>query len=191
MPAKQRHLSIALSLLSLAVSAGVPRAWADPFGTDNDGVGPFADTYLHTYCWDVNFNEGLKDNATAAMNKALDAQTVMVDQYEVNCDGETDIRWFDATLDGNVRGTYRCVTYAASGICAAAYIHLDPLELNEGANDEYDTTKTACHEVGHSVGLQHGDAKSDCMRNGEIPDTSVQWRRYSSHHVEHIDGYYG
>jgi hypothetical protein len=63
----------------------------------------------------------------------------------------------------------------------------DPAEINIGNNDVEDLRKTLCHEVGHSVGLLHG-ALDDCMRNGEIPNTNVQYRRYNFHHrAEHIN----
>jgi hypothetical protein len=68
---------------------------------------------------------------------------------------------------------------------------LDPAELNQGSGDHEDKQKTACHEVGHSVGLQGGPSKPDCMRNGEIPDLSLQWRKFSDHHIfDHINPTY-
>lgn len=59
-----------------------------------------------------------------------------------------------------------------------------------GNNDELDTTKTTCHELGHSVGAAHSDTSDDCMRNGEIPNVLPQWQRYNAHHVGHINAAY-
>jgi len=58
---------------------------------------------------------------------------------------------------------------------------LDPAEINIGSNHELDTTKSACHEVGHSVGLGQRGTGDDWMRSGEIPNTNVQYQQYNSH----------
>lgn len=109
------------------------------------------------------------------------------------CDTTVDVKWLDANLPDGYRGQYECISLNTSTlICTASKVTLDPDELNIGTGDHEDKQKTACHEVGHSVGLQHGDTKPDCMRNGEIPDLSVQWRRYGSgHHIpDHINPTY-
>jgi hypothetical protein len=73
--------------------------------------------------------------------------------------------------------------------CNAADVVLDPAEINIGDLNEEDTSKTACHEAGHSVGLTHG-GNTGCMLNGPIPNGAVQFRRYSSHHIGHINAAY-
>ena len=73
--------------------------------------------------------------------------------------------------------------------CTHSHVTLDPAEINIGGLDEEDTSKTACHEAGHSVGLIHGGVL-DCMRNGEIPNGLEEWRTYEGHHRFHINSTY-
>ena len=79
------------------------------------------------------------------------------------------------------------------GICIASDIELDFDELDDGPNDTSDDDwedrrKTAVHEVGHSIGLGHDTIST--MRQGEIPDTSLTWRRYSADDIADINGHY-
>ncbi len=187
-----RLLTVALAGLLLAIM--IPSTGkADTFGNGPPDEGYRADTSLHTYCFSSAFDDALKDNAKAAMNNALAEQTVMTVDL-VSCESTTDVRWRDADLPGGTRGTYACTSPTdpqPGDTCFASTVTLDPAELNEGTNDQEDKTKTACHEVGHSVGLQHGDNKSDCMINGELPSLDIQWRRYSDHHIfDHINPTY-
>ena len=190
----RRHVIRAIAIVGtvvLTLGLGAVAATADPFGTWTGDTGPFADGVGHTYCWGSGFNDALKDNADAAMAN-LDAQTEMFDSFQASCDVvNTDIFWFDADLAGERRGESFCVTWITYGeICNSADVRLDPVKLNEGDDDNLDTTKTACHEVGHTVGLTHSSSGDDCMRSGEMPSTNVQWRRYNQHHVGHINGRY-
>ncbi|MEX0983791.1 MAG: hypothetical protein WD096_01945 [Actinomycetota bacterium] len=181
-----------------AGAAGVPQASADPFGGCSvaTGEGCRADSNIHSYCYGAGFDASLEDEAEFAMNISLDRDTLMSDLFSATCDpASTDVKWLDANLGGS-RGEYICLEpftpYEPDGICFVARIRLDPDQINIGSNDAEDRKKTACHEVGHSVGLQHGDDKTDCMINGEIPDTSATWRTFNGHHIAaHIDSYYG
>jgi hypothetical protein len=174
----------------LVALVGSP-ASADPFGTWTSDTGPFADGVGHTYCWGSGFDAALQDNATAALAN-LDAQTEMFDSFQATCNVvTTDIYFFDANLPAGVRGSTRCVTWKTYGVvCDSFDIEIDPAEINIGSDDEADTTKTLCHEVGHSVGLSHLAPQDDCMISGEMPSTAAQWRKYSAHHVSHINGRY-
>lgn len=174
----------------------VPPAFADPFGGcyGPDGAqGCQADPTPHTYCYGVGYDVGLQDEADYAMNNSLEADTQMNAFYQATCNpgALTDAVWTDADLEGNVRGRYICTSLDLNSICRGSTIILDPAEINEGDNDWQDRYKTACHEAGHSVGLEHGENKTDCMINGEIPDTTIQWRRFSAHHInDHINPTY-
>lgn len=55
---------------------------------------------------------------------------------------------------------------------------------------------SACHEIGHSVGLMHhsrhwyyDNEEFDCMRNDWLEPYAGQndWKRFSAHHVGHIN----
>ena len=87
-----------------------------------------------------------------------------------------------------IRGSYQCIILS-NGICNHSHVILDPAYLNGvGGDDDEDTTKTACHEAGHSVGLTHIDGGSDCMRNGELPFPDEIYYTFNPHHIAHING---
>lgn len=146
----------------------------------------------------MGFDSALQDNVSSAFNEALDAPTDAQAEYKTTCkltgDGETDTVWFDADLPDGQRGQTFCEDFDGS-LCDQFYVTLDPLEINIGSNDEADTTKTACHELGHSVGLAHGagggnGGSDDCMMSGERPSLNVQYERYSTHHKDHINAWF-
>jgi len=176
---------------ALTLAATASPVLGDEFGTSDGDTGPFADSAIHEYCWGPGFDAALKDNATAAFVN-LDAQTDMSDSFLPVCNvTTTDVWWFDADLPGTVRGQYKCVTWVVfDSICNSSDITLDPAQINIGDFDQLDTTKSACHEVGHSVGLTHITGGDDCMMNGQIPNENAQYQRYNAHHVGHINGRY-
>ncbi len=172
----------------LATLLPVSRALGDPFDTGPPDGGWKADSKYHTYCYGAGLDAVLRDDVDYVMQWSLDAETDMKDVFESTCNPNgTDAQFFDANLPGGVRGQYVCVS--RSIYCWAAELTVDPAQINIGSNDTEDLRKTLCHEVGHSVGLTHHDPPyDDCMINGEIPDTSVQYRRYNSHHkITHIN----
>jgi len=60
--------------------------------------------------------------------------------------------------------------------------------FNLWANLNWDSTKrksTACHEFGHSVGLQHIYTGWTCMRGDEVFPVD-----YLQHDIDHINGKY-
>jgi hypothetical protein len=160
----------------------------DTFGNGPPNEGYQADSALHTYCYGPGFNDNLEGHADYAMGTSLDADTDIADSF-VACDASTDAEWLDMNLTDGNRGVYICTALVGS-ICFSSDVILDPAEIDEGTNDFWDRAKTACHEAGHSVGLRHGGT-TDCMLSGEVPDTSVQYRRYNTHHrVDHINATY-
>jgi hypothetical protein len=162
----------------LAVTAGP--VGADPYGGCNTTTGCRPDNRLHTYCFTTSMNNrpGLRAAANYAMGNLRDQAGYRIDRQACNA-GSLDIRFVSNTAI-TARGDYLCLERLTPGsnTCARSRIRLNPNNL---AND-LNRRKTACHEVGHSVGLQHGDRKSDCMRNGHV--TSGH-QRYNAHHVEH------
>lgn len=172
---------LASLLAAIPVGAG-----ADDFGVGPPNAGYRADSYIHTYCFDTGFDETTA--ARYAMGTSLDLDTDISDSEYSYCPSTVDVLWQEVNLAEGVRGSYSCRALNGN-ICDSAYVRLDVAEINEGSNDSWDTIKTACHEAGHSVGLIHGDL-TDCMRNDEIPNTDVQYRRYNSHHKSHINGAY-
>lgn len=94
------------------------------------------------------------------MLNSLDFPTDATTSFTSSCDlsgwAETDVVWFDGNLQSGVRGQAVCEDFDGN-YCDQYYVTLDPAQLNIGGNDDADTTKTACHELGHTVGLTHGD----------------------------------
>ena len=146
----------------------------------------------HTYCFGPNFNPNLEDEADYAMETSLEHDTDMSTTFQTSCISTTDVKWRDDDLDPGVQAQHQCVDLSSNDICLASVITLDPEEINVGDLDPEDRLQTACHEAGHSVGLEHGANKNDCMIVAiDPPDASVQWRRYSGHHIDdHIDPTY-
>lgn len=174
---------IALAALAF-VTAGVvlaSPAAADPFGNYNgDGTGPIPDSFNHTYCWSSGWTSGWNTYGNYAMGN-LDAQTSYYDTYDSTCDSATDILW-QLNSSISARGDYVCNAFNSSGYCSRATIRLNPSLLTDNQN----RNKTACHEIGHSVGLQHGNSKTDCMINGAV-SSGTQWITYNSHHISHAN----
>lgn len=119
---------------------------------------------------------------------ALDLQTVMVDAYESVCDPATDVVWQFVTLPPGVLGTYHCASFSSSGVCNRGIVRNDPAQTRPSMARH---RANACHELGHSVGLRHGNSNDyQCMRSGFPPDDSLYYRNFQPHHVWHIDNHY-
>jgi hypothetical protein len=186
-----------LALLGTAVLTALP-ATADPWGTNTSNTGAHPDGGSHTWCWGSGFDTALRDNVNSSMNNALGGPTDANVAFQSSCNlsgtSETDVVWFDGNLPAGIRGQTFCEDFDG-GNCDQNYITLDPAEINIGSNDEADTTKTACHELGHSVGLTHGSGggdgtANDCMYSGERPNLNLQYERYSAHHRGHINAWF-
>lgn len=132
------------------------------------------------------------------MNYSLGGPTDATVEYKPSCvysgSYETDVVWFSGNLPGGVRGRTYCDDIDNPPQCDQAYATLDEAEINVGSNDEIDTTFTACHELGHTVGLTHGSGggngtTDDCMANAysDTPSTDIRYQRYSTHHRGHIN----
>lgn len=173
----------ALAVAAVA-SLGMPPAGADTFPGNYDQA--LADNATHTFCLTSTFTTD-PSVATYAMS-VLDDTTQMTDDRIASCTSITDVWWWQSNLPAGTRGQRVCVTYNSAGRCESADIDLDFGELDIGGNDWYDRRKTSVHEVGHSVGANH-DSES-AMITGEVPSTALQWRRYSSHDVGHINNAY-
>lgn len=170
-----------LAAFAMAFVAVLPsQAGADEFGTYSNGAGPIPDNFDHTYCWSSGWTSGWNTYAQYAMGN-LDGQTSYYDTFISSCSSVTDIYW---QLNSSIgaRGDYICNAFNSAGECERATIRLNPSALT----DDQNRRKTACHEIGHSVGMQHGDTKTDCMINGAVGSGS-QWITYNSHHVSHAN----
>jgi len=151
-----------------------------------------ADDAIQTYCLTSTFFlEEHKVVPEYAMYW-LDQTTQMSDMSQGTCVNSTDAKWYDANLPAGIRGERVCIVVGdIPSVCDRSNITLDFAELDIGSLDWEDRRKTACHELGHSVGLNHHSSGAEgCMLSGEVPSADVQWRRYTTHDVGHINAAY-
>ncbi len=179
---------------ALAVTPATP-ASADAFGgcyglESSQGCVP--DNFNHWYCFSGTVNSNIRTAFINAMVN-LDTQTSYADFAEsAGCNNVTDLVVVQDTSLG-ARGQYACEGFNINNHCEQATLRFNPNNLPT-ANDR---TKTACHEIGHSVGLKHGivsgpnadnafPAYNDCMWSGSIP-SGLDFDGYNAHHVAHIN----
>jgi hypothetical protein len=204
---RRRLRRLACVTLTIVAAIGVTApAMADPFGLDTptnnvSGVGAIPDNFNHTYCFNGAGWTTAWRNVVHSRMANLDAQTNYWDTFVGNTCFPTHDVWFQlADLPGTTRGDYDCTLWnnGVDGIpnsgddrCEGARIRLDPFVLT----DDHQRRKTACHEIGHSVGLAHGanptrdpnhPEYNDCMMSGPV-DPGAQWERYNQHHIDHIN----
>ncbi len=193
----QLGLRIFISFMLVSMIPASPLS-ADAWGTGSADTGAHPDGSSHNWCWGSGFDFALQDNVNSSMYYALDSPTEASVEFKANCkmsgDGETDVVWFDANLPSGTRGMAFCEDYDGD-VCDQYYVSLDPDEINIGTEDEADTTKTSCHELGHTVGLTHGSGGGDgtvddCLYSGERPNNNIQYERYSTHHKGHINDWF-
>lgn len=144
-------------------------AEADGYADCTSTTGCRPDSFTHNYC----FNSPMSSDFRSAIRSAMvnmDTQTSMTDS-ENGCDTNTDVLW-SSTTSISTRGEYLCLRFESGNTCNSSRVRLNPDQLTTLAQ----TRKTACHELGHSLGLMHGDT-TDCMING-----SSTLNTYNLHH---------
>jgi hypothetical protein len=177
------------ALLAGALALALPAvASANVFPGNADAT--IADNGTHTYCYTSGFTTD-QSVASYAMN-VLDTTTDMSVIFGVPPSTcfymDTDVWWWENDQPAGTRGLRRCWLESPEGICQSSDVFLDYAELNIGANDWEDRRKTSVHELGHTIGLGHTGLGA--MISGEIPDTSITWRRYGAHDLGHINATY-
>jgi hypothetical protein len=129
----------------------------------------------------------------------LDAQTRYQVLYTPACGSRTDIKFVPG--DDEIYGAWSCDVFVpGADLCQRGTIELSQqvfgpeFEANYGVNGLAQFQKTACHEIGHAVGLAHEPNDmapfdpadyDDCMQSGALRKDPQ--RTYNAHHVEHIN----
>lgn len=181
----RRVIGSALAATALAASV-VGTAAADAFGTGGADTGWLADSRVHTYCHGIGTTGPTREDIVDYAMRTLASTTVMSRSFQSACTLNTDAIWQFGTIAPNVRGRYNCLDRTGN-VCNRATLKIDPALTGNMVNHR----KTACHELGHSVGLTHRSADFyQCMTNGAAPSDHITYRRYRAHHVDHINGHY-
>ena len=192
---RKRNAALAAVGALIAILSVAPAAFADNFAGGPPNAGYRADNPGHDYCtiaaWPLDWGTPFVDAMIS-----LDNQTDMYDTYSSSCGSQTDVqgeRSSNAYMPG-IRGSYMCLTFVAAGVCDTAR-----LQMNVDLLTDYtQRRKTFCHEVGHSVGLEHytsagsrvvAGENNDCMKNGTVSG-ELWWKEYSQHHRDHINQAY-
>lgn len=138
-------------------------AYAPPAGAN--GFGPpccyHADNANHTY-YNNQLTQGVADRMDYAMGTRLESTDMTTDKFQ-SFNGDTDIVAYDTYYGTDAShqwwGLYTCEATVASDPtkCNQAYLRFN---LSWGTP----TTAVTCHEVGHSVGLDHSSLSTSCMQ---------------------------
>ncbi len=170
----------------------MPTASADPGFID----GP-PDKGLHTWCYhDVGSLQTVMD---ASMTRLRD-QTVVDTAYHPSCTAHTDVRWVQGpTPYPDYIGWTECKVWNENYYCDRYRVTLYKGLMDQTPNPSAQYDITACHELGHSVGVSHYNSASvspdyptqSCMRNSYNATGATWERQYGSHHrTAHINPWF-
>lgn len=217
------RLAVALSFLASGLIVPIGSAEADPYGFA--GYGPCEndvpcspDDENHGWCFADLYRTGtqyaaFRNSARWALQN-VQAQTVMFEVEQSDCYSYTDARIREGGgLSNDIAGLYICHTPQNNGFeCAAADVIINESWHTIAANNlgdgnteagevDYNRDLTACHEVGHSLGLDHhprSDYGASFAKDCQVSDWLDKpvggyevpgWRTYNGHHRVHVNDY--
>jgi len=192
----RRRLARLLTGLTVAMVAAVGAAGtasADPFGLDTQtnnvpGVGGIPDDFQHSYCFEgAGWTAAWQQIVNGRMD-VLENQTSYAGfEQGTTCSDAVDVR-FQLSSTISDRGDYVCAKWFLNNTCNQAIIRIN--SNSAVLPDDHQKAKTVCHEIGHSVGLAHGNDQTtfwnDCMLSGVAP-AGAGFRIYNQHHIDHAN----
>lgn len=177
----RRSMQVA-ALATAFVAATAGTSYANGFGPNGGGL-LFADNSHHTFTY-VDLSPEFNSSMNWARVDALGARTDMTEAY-VGRTSDTDVVAHDGFYGGTWLGSARCVSQSGTDgdRCQQWEVLLNQSNFVGRSQDE--RTKTAVHEVGHTVGLGHSTESTSPMQQGYFTIIT-----YSGHDASHINGKY-
>ena len=150
----------------------------------------------HSWCYASKFKQ--QAVADAAMTW-LRNQTVVDTIYYSSCNDAIDVKWTEKSVP-NAFGSAVCKYRTSLDRCDQYIVTLNMTTINASAHPASQRRKTACHELGHTVGVRHysgdnrpgSDTTHSCLRSGPVPTPDRSWhKRFGNHHrVSHINPWF-
>lgn len=165
---------------------------ANPFGPA-EGCCRYADGLYHTI-----YNSSLQSKQASAVTSAradVDATDAGPTQMHSSPASYTDVLAYDGNYGGSwatKAGVWRCIDALDATTCGQGelFFNLGVLDnLNGSAGSPYTQSErnaVACHEFGHSLGMDHGTNLDTCMHDPARDATPD----YNSHNVSHLNAGY-
>lgn len=201
---RKKKLGLLLAAVGLVEVAPLPvqlplvgddPAGANFFGQGAGGCCRFADNGHHTMFYNAlesNMRTAAEhgrvnslDNPTDMSTQLLGSENSQTDavHYDQNYTTYWNIDWDGLIFGVNWWAATRCTSTAGAnpGTCQRAEIRYDTPDMN--AIGDTGRKQTACHEIGHSVGLDHSSDGGSCMHTGNTGATG-----YAQHDKNHING---
>jgi hypothetical protein len=188
------------ALLSLVVSTGLLAASASVVSADAV-LGLLPDGNAHSWCNDSSPNTpplDVRNHASAAMSDA-DSRSGLTRSFFSTCisgGAAADVTVRAVDLPAGIRGMWTCIS-TVSGKCDRSTVDIDRPEIvaNQAAAGtgtvDNNVRKSVCHELGHSMGLDHfpagsePDGQNSCMVSGHVANANSN--ALSNHHVGHLN----
>lgn len=183
----------AVVICALAMSL----ASAGPALADSSQPGGPPDRGSHTYCYGAGFTwTGTADGAMGW----LEEQTLVDTTFHSSCTTSTDVRWHLEPIEGAFGMAFCFQRTDNQAYCDRYKLVLNSELIVDAAHPSSQRRKTACHELGHTVGVRHyfeddfpgADTSHSCLRSGPVPTADQAWHtRFGPHHrLYHINPHF-